>query len=493
MRRAPLADRLLLWLFGAARQIFLLQGLAFGCAWAAAIAFTSTTSTASWITRALWSGGLLSGSLIVAGVLLWRMRSWPPAVADPALAIGWPWPAVLAASFVLMAGVTLIACEPLPSLWRQILGQLTAIDFWDGLQNPGQFGGIVVLPILLAIFVPALVTIAASFSFVFPLVLLARLRPRPALFPVVLAMGAVCDAALVGSAWCATRLFTDLAQAASTAMVKAPDADVVALAKQLTAAIDTLARTATVLIAPAVGLGVWAVFLRPLGRAAAAFGEPIDDAPEPANLADSYKKEPFIGFTADAGQAPAASSRTGNYARWALAGLGVLMLLHWMTDSLRPRAAFVASTPQPAATLAAAPPAIRVTFDHALEAASALSLVYLPVEASENDIARDIRVTSRLAEDDRTRRTLEAIPPRLGNGLYLARWTAYPASGGGIVGHGSFAFGVRTPVPADSAGRTLSLTERDSGGRGRRATALGGAICLVLAVVVSSRMALGGR
>jgi len=492
MRRAPLSDRLLLWLFGAARQIFLLQGLAFGCAWAAALAWTSTATAAPWITRALWSGGLFSATFVVAGLLLWRMRSWPPVVADPALAIGWPWRTALAMSFVLMTGVTLIASAPLPSLWRQILAQLTAIEFWDGLKNPGQFGGIVILPILLALLVPALVTIAASFSFVFPLVLLARLRQRPSMFPVLLAMGAVCDVALVGGGWFATRLFSDLAQTASGEMLKAPDAEVVALAKQLTGAIETLMRTATVLIAPAVALSVWAVFLRPLGRAAAAFGEPIDEAPELPNLVGSYKEEPFVAFSADAGEPPA-SARLGIYAQWGLAGLGLLLLLFWMTDSLRSRAAFVASTPQPAASLAAAPPAIRVTFDHALAPISTLSLVYLPVVASANDIARDIRVTSRLAADDGTRRTLEAIPPRLGNGLYSVRWTAYPSSGGGVIRHGSFAFGVRAAVPPDFEGRTMSLTERDSGGRGRRSTALGGAILLVLAVLVSYRAALGGQ
>jgi methionine-rich copper-binding protein CopC len=313
------------------------------------------------------------------------------------------------------------------------------------------------------------------------------------MFPVLLAMGAACDAALVASGWFATRLFTDLSQTASTAMLKAPDAEVVALAKQLIGAMATLRRTATVLIVPAVALAAWAVFLRPLGRAAAAFGERFDEAPELPNLAGSYKEEPFVAYSAEAGERQASPSRMMKYAGWGLAGLGVLMLLFWMTDSLRSRAAFVASTPPPAASLAAAPPAIRVTFDHALAPASTLSLVYLPAVASDNDIARDVRVTSRLAANDRTRRTIEAIPPRLGNGLYLVRWTAYPSSGGGIVRHGSFAFGVRTAVPPDSAGRTLSLTERDSGGRGRRSTALGGAILLVLAVLVSSRAALGGQ
>ena len=183
----------------------------------------------------------------------------------------------------------------------------------------------------------------------------------------------------------------------------------------------------------------------------------------------------------------------GRYARWALAGFGVLMLLFWVIDSVRSRAAYVDSTPQPAASLAAAPPVIRVAFDHALQPASTVSLVYLPVVASENDIARDVEVVSRLASDDVNRRTLEAIPPRLGTGLYLVRWTAYPSPGGGVIGHGSFAFGVGVAVPPDSAGRTLSLTEGDSGRRGRRSALLGGVILLVLAALASYRLSLNAE
>jgi methionine-rich copper-binding protein CopC len=185
--------------------------------------------------------------------------------------------------------------------------------------------------------------------------------------------------------------------------------------------------------------------------------------------------------------------RTRNYAPWALAGLGVLLLLFWISDSARVRAAYVDSTPQPAASLAAAPTAIRVAFDHALQPASTLSVVYLPVVASENDIARDVHVVSRLASDDINRRTLEAIPPRLGSGLYLVRWTAYPSPGGGVIRHGSFAFGVGVAVPPDSEGRTLSLTERDSGGRGRRSTLLGGVILLVLAALAWYRQSLDAQ
>lgn len=298
MRRPPPADRLLLWLFGAARQIFLLQGLAFGCASAAAAFWTSAADTSAWITRALWSGGLISIIFVVAGLLLWRLRTWPPTSGNATPAIEWLWMAALAASLVLIAGATLLASAALPSLWRQILTQLTAIEFWDGLKNPGPYGGIILLPILIALFVPALVTVAAIFSFVFPLILLARLRLRPSLFPTLLAMGAVCQLALVGSGWLATMLLNDLMQAASSVMLQAPDAEVAQVATQLTDIIATLTRTATMLMVPAVAVVSWAVFLRRSGGAA---GASIEDTPERPNLVGAYQAQPFVAFSAEAG------------------------------------------------------------------------------------------------------------------------------------------------------------------------------------------------
>ena len=137
------------------------------------------------------------------------------------------------------------------------------------------------------------------------------------------------------------------------------------------------------------------------------------------------------------------------------------------------------STPAPGASAPAAPRAIQVTFSGALDSASRLSLVYLPVVPSIDDISRDVRVTSRLASSDPEGRTLEVIPPRLGKGLYLVRWTAYPQFGG-VIRHGSFAFGVGVAVPPDNDGVTYSLRERDSGDRGRRITMLGGVVLLVL-------------
>jgi methionine-rich copper-binding protein CopC len=109
---------------------------------------------------------------------------------------------------------------------------------------------------------------------------------------------------------------------------------------------------------------------------------------------------------------------------WLLVGLGVLMLLFAGLDRLRARPAFVAATPKPGTQVAAAPTAIRVTFDRALQPASTLSVVYLPVVPSLDDISRDIPAVSQLSPADGDRRTLEAIPPPLARGVYLVRWVA---------------------------------------------------------------------
>ena len=146
--------------------------------------------------------------------------------------------------------------------------------------------------------------------------------------------------------------------------------------------------------------------------------------------------------------------RPGAYGGWALIGLGVLILLFAVMDNLRPRLGYITSTPVVGATLAAAPPAIRVTFSGALHSVSTLSLVYVPVVPSVDDISHDVRVTRRLAASDTDHRTLEVIPPRLGKGLYLVRWVAHPASGG-ITRHGSFTFGVGVPVPPDDDSHLL--------------------------------------
>jgi methionine-rich copper-binding protein CopC len=417
----------------------------------------------------------------------------------------------------------------LPALWREIGTQLTAIGFWEGLNRPSQFGGIVILPILIALMIPALVTAAAMFSFLFAIVLLARLPFRPIMFPTIASMGAIVQTALVVTGWLATAVLRELSQAAVVDMSNAPDLEVRQLADQLTSAVATLMMSTTLLVVPTVVLVAWSVFLRPSGRAAGLFGRgsrgrlvrgedagasseqlPTFEAPRaleelPAfaaprtaetlpTIAEPRAPRPTFAM-ATAGRetrtraggptaaSPIVPARVGG---WLLVGLGVLMLLFAGIDRLRARPAFVVATPEPGAQVAAAPAAIRVTLDRALQPASTLSVVYLPVVPSLDDISRDIPAVSQLSPSDGDRRTLEVIPPPLARGLYLVRWVAYPAFGG-ITRHGSFTFGVGAPVPQDRSDMQYSLNERDSGERGRRYTMAGGVLMLVIGALICLR------
>jgi methionine-rich copper-binding protein CopC len=491
MPRVPVIDRLLGWLFGIVRQLFLLQGLAFGCASAASVAWVSRIAS-PWMTRVLITAVLISASFVAAGLVLGRLRSWSRVRDVASDAAGSKWPTALAVSLVAMSGLALVASMGLPSLWREIGAQLTAVGFWNELSGPSQFGGIVFIPIVLALFIPALVTASALFSFVFPLVLVARLPSRPLLFPTLLSMGAVCQTALVATGWLATKLLHQISEVVATEMTKAPDTEVRQLATRLTMAVETLTITAAMLMLGVATIVAWAIFLRPSGRAASTFGRDSEnDSVELLNLGGSHKEEPFVSFSAEAGESPARSAPKwrGAIGGWALIGLGVVLLLFAAMDSLRARPSFVASSPEPGATLAATPSAVRVSLSHPLHSSSTLSVVYLPIVPDEDDIAKDVRLISRLATDDTERRTLEATVPRLGRGLYLVRWTANP-EGGGVIRHGSFTFGIGAAVPPDRADMTYSLDQRDSNSRGRRSSLLGGVVLLVIGALASFRVSI---
>lgn len=491
--RASLFDRLLIWLFGVARRLFLLQGLAFGCAAAGSLALAGTP-VPPWAVRALALGTLISGTFVVAALLLSRMRSSAPRQAttpDPGNAT---WPTALGCSLMLIAALTLAASAGLPALWREIGTHLTAIGFWEGLNRPGQFGGIIILPILMALMIPALVTAAAMFSFLFAIVLLARLPFRPLMYPTIASMGAIVQTALVVTGCLSTVVLRELALAAVAEMSNARDLEVRQLADQLMSAVTTLMTSATLLVVPTAVLVAWSIFLRPSGRAAGQFGRDAGSASEELpKFATPRASEELPRFTEPrtseetteraARPTPAPPIVPARVAGWLLVGLGVLMLLFAGMDRLRARPAFVEATPEPGAQVAAAPPAIRVTFNRALHQTSTLSIVYLPVVPSLDDISRDVPAVSQLAPGDGDRRTLEAIPPTLTRGLYRVRWVASPAFGG-IQRHGSFTFGVGVPVPPDRRDMQYSLSERDSGDRGRRYTMAGGVLMLVIGALI---------
>jgi methionine-rich copper-binding protein CopC len=484
-------ERLLLRLFGAARSIFLFQGVAFGCAWLAARAAAPADAPA-WLRDAMLSALLLSGTFFVAGILLIAARGWrvPQASGDHEPA--WPWPLLLGLSLLAFSGLAASAASGLSPLWSEIATQLDAIGFWDGLKRNDPFGGIVLLPILLALFVPALVTAAAFCQIVLPLALLPLLPTRSRLFPTLLAMGVVCQAALVLGGWLATDTFARLAEQAHTAMAAADDAEVMRVAEQLRRATAILSSTATALVLPLLGLLAWLAVLRPSGAAAAFFTEGASPAaadavraPQPQSPAHRpsfpNRPEPQADVESAPRPAPAPSAPTRR-AHLVLAALGALMLLFGAADALRTRASYVSSQPAPGGMLEQPPATVRVSFGAALDPASSLSLTRLVLPPYTGEQPKDIEITRRLALNDPGQRTFEAVPSQLPAGVYRVRWQALPA-GGGVPRFGSFCFGVGVPVPADTAGVTYSLQDRDADTRGRRHTFAGGALLLALGML----------
>jgi methionine-rich copper-binding protein CopC len=277
-------------------------------------------------------------------------------------------------------------------------------------------------------------------------------------------------------------------------MAAADDAEVSRVAEQLQHATGLLSSTATALVAPLLGMLAWLAFLRPSGAAAAFFTEgaspaPADavHAPQPQSPAQGpalpTRKEPQA--EAQSATRPALTPRpAARRARLALAALGAFMLLFGAADALRTRASYVSSQPAPGATLEQPPAAVRVSFGAALDPASSLSLTRLVLPPYTGAQPEDVEITRRLAPDDPQQRTLEAVPAQLAAGVYRASWQALPA-GGGVPRFGSFSFGVGVPVPADAAGVTYSLQDRDSGTRGRRHTIAGGALLLALGMLAA--------
>ena len=497
-------ERLLLLLLGIARILFLLQALAFGAA--AAAAFAGAGSAAPpWLQGAMTRGLLISGTFLVAGLLLVAARRWRVPATGIRVEPTWPWPLVLRLSLLMLPVVAAVAGSGLPSLWRRIAAQLSSIGFWEAVARPDPYGGIVLLPIMLALMVPMLLTAATAFSIGFPLALLPLLSGRRRLFPTLLAMGVVCQAALVLTGWLAVDILARLAAKAVEAMASSGDAEVLRLGDELSWATGILTRTAPALVAPTLGLLAWMMFLRPSGPAATYFSEGLPADANPLAIQNAVADQTRAAHAAASvtphawspavppGQPPvparldASSPRrrpgvVSQAARVGLVALGTLMLLLGAADGLRARAVYVSSQPVPGVSLTSGPRAVRVTLAATLGPGSSLSLIRLA--GNPGEFPRDVGIASRLAPDDADQRTIEGVPTgQLSPGVYRVAWWARPAAGGGAQ-QGTFSFGVATPVPGDTPGNVHTVSERDAGARRRRQTALGGVLLIALGVLL---------
>jgi len=261
-------ERLLFLVLAVARGVFILQGVAFACA-SAAVFTMAPPDAPAWLRDALVSCVLVSGAFFLAGLLLPAARRWRVAHTGGGEPV-WPWRLLLGLSLLALPAVAAIAASDLPPLWSRIAAHLAAIGFWDTAMQPGP-SGLVMIPILLALFVPVLVTAAALLSVAFPLALVPLLAARSRLFPTLLVMGVICQAVLVLNGWIAADAFVRLVSQAHAAMTASGDAEVLRVAGDLDRETRILTRTAVALVAPLLGMLAWLVFLRPSGAAAASF------------------------------------------------------------------------------------------------------------------------------------------------------------------------------------------------------------------------------
>ena len=264
------AERLLLLLLAAVRVLCLLQGLAFATASAAALAAAPPESP-PWLRAVGLAAAMVSTTFVVTGVLLVVARRWRVPAAGEAPEPLWPWRVALAVSLLGVALLAALGASNLPALWVTIGAQLNAIDFWSGAARSDPYGGIVLLPIMLALLVPALVSTAAVFAIAYPLALLLLMPARRPLFPTLLVMGGVCQAGLVLAGWLSAAMLRRLAEQATLAMDASGEPEVLRVSTDLRVATEVLSAAATALAVPTLIILAWALFLRPTGSAATHF------------------------------------------------------------------------------------------------------------------------------------------------------------------------------------------------------------------------------
>ncbi len=468
-------ERLYLALFWIARTAFLAQGLAMSTAMLAAPG-SSRPDAWPWLRVAFRSSLAIGATLFVTGVLLVVTRHRITPRRGDAAAPSWPWPLLLGLSLAVLPAAAYAGSSELFALWREIAELLNQIGFFEELKRGSQFSGIVMLPILVALFVPLLEASAAFFLIAAPLGLLVLLTTRSRLFPKLLAMLVACQAGLVLASLLAADAFSRVAAEAIRAMAAAEDAEVHRAAETLAHGASVLESTAAAFVTPLLGYLVWLPALLLSRQVGAYFGAgsalpaaprsvPAATAGPPAERGRAWTIEP--------------GSTRERHARVALVALGLLLLASALPESLEPRLAYVSSQPAPGSTLASPPGAIRVSFDQPLDPSSSLSVI----RTTPGEQASPIAAVSSLDPDDAKGVTLRAELPRISGGLFRVDWHARPAASG-IARGGTFYFGVELPVPEVLAAGGLPLQERDVGQLRSRKTIAGGAILIALGALL---------
>jgi hypothetical protein len=210
-------EHLLLAAFVLIRQVFVLQALAFGAATSAALLIYGG-GWPDWLIRATGLSAALSATLLVTALLLQAARRWQPSEVGADQHASEVWPAPFGLTMLLIAGLAAYAASPLTALWSEIAAQLNGTVDWAGLSRPAPNAGLVLLPVLIGLLVPALVTAVAIAAIALPVALLFLLPKRGPRFPAIAGMSAICQAGLAIGGWLWAAAVATLTAAATTVM-----------------------------------------------------------------------------------------------------------------------------------------------------------------------------------------------------------------------------------------------------------------------------------
>jgi hypothetical protein len=501
-------EHLFLLLFRVVRSACFAQGLAIGTAALAATLLPHRPERAPWLEDAVRTGALIAAIFFATGLLLPLARFLAPtpigvekAERAPGMdggAGGWGWLLLLGLSLAVVPLVAFEASSDLVALWREILDLLDRAGFWRELQRANGFSGIVLMPVLAALCVPALEAVAAFFLIALPPGLLVLFATRSRRFPEIFARTATVQAALVLASLLAADLFSRLVAQATPSMIASGDTEVRLIAEELHRAQGVLTSTARAFLGPLLGTLGWLPLLFRSRRAGAIFTTgPVATAIPSPRIASPAQAELAVEKPAtgaeirawhrrlrDRKSPPELSRPPQRFARVAFLSLGSLLLVFAGCESLLPRARYASSQPAPLSVLAVPPAAVVVAFSDPLDARSSLSvsrtITRSPSGEETFDSGTAIATSSGLDPGDPERRTLRAdLPAGIPGGLYWVSWRSVPLRGG-IERYGSFSFGAGMPVPESIVRDARSVDGRDVGERQRRSTLAAGTLLLAL-------------
>jgi hypothetical protein len=258
-RVATIVERLLFVLFSLVRTASFMVGLGLLAALLGAPAMG--TGGPSWLT-AILDGAIRVGLVLtITGGALQAARRWEPATTPAAVPHRGSWPAALGFSIVFLALLALVRCADLFLLWNLAAGLLDQAGFQEELARGGQGSGLLMLPILFALLVPALQTLTASFLVAVPFAFLPLLVARSPRFPKLFTMLVVTQVGFVAASLLASHTFTQVVTEAIAAMQASNEAEVLRAAEIAANLLGLVRSTAYGIVLPVVGFVLWGIFL----------------------------------------------------------------------------------------------------------------------------------------------------------------------------------------------------------------------------------------